>query len=73
MALIWIDVMNFFLICRDVTGAMNRLEFDQIVRMEEVLQQIPQTVTIMEASARDGKGLQDIAKWIQEHARPPPY
>ena len=52
---------------------MNRLEFDQIVRMEEVLQQIPQTVTIMEASARDGKGLQDIAKWIQEHARPPPY
>ena len=53
-------------------NAMSRTEFDSVVRLDQIVQNAKQQVAVVEASARDGQGLQDIAKWIQDNAKVPP-
>ncbi|XP_064647444.1 ADP-ribosylation factor-like protein 16 [Lineus longissimus] len=50
----------------DMPNAMNRCEFGAIVRLEEIIQNAVQKVTVVEVSAKEGRGLQDIIKWLQD-------
>ena len=54
----------------DVPSAMPRAELEQIIRLQDILDNAKQKVTVRETSAREGHGLHDIAKWIQLHAKP---
>ena len=54
----------------DLPSAMARAELEEIIRLQDILDHARQKVTILEISARDGQGLQDIAKWIQVHCKP---
>lgn len=48
---------------------MTRTELDSVVQLNQIVKTAKQTVTVIEASARDGRGLQDVAKWIQDNSK----
>ena len=49
---------------------MSRVQFDAIVRLEDLSSQCEQPLGVVEVSARDGQGLAKVAQWIKEHAKP---
>ncbi len=51
---------------------MQITEFSSIVRLDEIVKAANQKITVLEVSARDGCGLQDVARWIQDNAKPNP-
>ena len=53
----------------DLPSALSRAEWEELVHLRETLDHARQKVAIIEASAREGQGLADIAKWIQQHGK----
>ena len=57
------------MLSRDVEGGMSRLELDFVMRLTEIQKNAKQKITVLEISARQGKGLQEVTKWIQQHTK----
>ena len=55
-------------ISSDLPGTMKRTEFDYLIRLKDILNNCTQKIKVLEISAFDGQGLQDVAKWVQEHS-----
>jgi Fe2+ transport system protein B len=55
-----------FFFSSDMPNAMNRCEFGAIIRLDEIILNAIQNVTVVEVSAKEGRGLQDIIKWLQD-------
>lgn len=51
----------------DMPGAMGRVEFDNLCQIGNIIKFAKQEITVLEASAKDGQGLQEIVGWIQKH------
>ena len=58
-----------FTACRDLPDAMTRQEVESLIRLSEIIKNCTQTVTVIEASAKDGQGLESIAHWIQRNSK----
>ena len=54
----------------DLSSTLSRTEWEELVCLWETLDHAHQKVAIIEARAREGQGLADIAKWIQQHGKP---
>lgn len=55
------------LFCSDLPNIMNRVEMESIFRLTDIVCHSPQTVRVIECSARDGTGLAHIVQWIQQN------
>lgn len=53
----------------DRSNCVSRMEFDAIIRLDDLLRHCKQTLDIVEVSAKDGQGLAKLAQWIKEHAK----
>ncbi|KAK2166856.1 hypothetical protein LSH36_34g03000, partial [Paralvinella palmiformis] len=53
----------------DVQGCMSRLELDFVMRLNEIQKHARQKMTLLDISARQGKGLQEVTRWIQQHTK----
>ena len=50
----------------DVVGSMNRIELQELMRLDDVLRHCKQHVDVVDCSAKDGGvGLQNVMAWIQ--------
>ena len=60
--------MNVFVGFSDVVGSMNRVELQELMRLDDIMRQ---HVNVLDCSAKDGGvGLQNIMTWIQHSLRP---
>ncbi len=57
-----------FFVSRDLSGVLTRTDLDSILRLEDVIKSAPQKISVVEASAREGTGLGEIARWIQQES-----
>ena len=57
-----------FLNKTDITGAMTRAEIVNILRLEQIANELYPRVTILEGSASTGAGLNDVTSWISNNA-----
>jgi len=48
---------------------MSRLELDFVMRLNEIQKHARQKMTLLDISARQGKGLQEVTRWIQQHTK----
>ena len=46
---------------------MKRDEVEYLMRVGDISKHATQDITVVEASAKCGEGLQNIAKWLQKH------
>ena len=50
----------------DVVGCMNRIELQELMRLDDILRHCKQRVDVVDCSAKDGGvGLQNVMAWIQ--------
>ncbi len=54
----------------DMPNAVSRVEFESIIRLTDIIENSSQKITILETSARSGKGLQEVGRWISDHSKP---
>ncbi|GAB1609348.1 ADP-ribosylation factor-like protein 16 [Argonauta hians] len=54
----------------DMATIMSRPEFENYIRLEEILQHCTQNITVHEISAWNGKGLEEILHWLQANYKP---
>ena len=66
-----VSCYNKVVVCySDRPNRVSRVEFDAILRLEDLTSHCPQPLGVVEVSARDGQGLAKVAQWIKEHAKP---
>ncbi|KAI0234936.1 ADP-ribosylation factor-like protein 16 [Lamellibrachia satsuma] len=53
----------------DRANCISRLEFDAIIRLDDLLRHCRQPLSIVEVSAKDGQGLPKVTQWIKEYAK----
>ncbi len=54
----------------DLPNALPRKEYEAMVRLCDIMDNCSQKITVIETSAREGQGLEEVANWIQDHTRP---
>ncbi|XP_006823999.2 ADP-ribosylation factor-like protein 16 [Saccoglossus kowalevskii] len=54
----------------DSPCAMKRVELDSLIRMDEIIKHAKQPITVMEISAREGEGLDEVIKWLGDNYKP---
>ncbi|CAG5897863.1 ADP-ribosylation factor-like protein 16 [Menidia menidia] len=50
---------------RDMPCIMSLVEIKSLFRMDDIIASATQPITILEASARSGEGLQDVLSWLE--------
>lgn len=55
----------------DVPCVMSRSEIEWLFRLDELQEHATQKLTVLEVSARTGKGLDQVARWIYENYKDP--
>ena len=64
-------VTNKVALCfSDQSHCVSRLEFDAIIRLDDIMRHSQQKLSVVEVRARDGQGLAKVVQWIKEHAKP---
>ncbi|XP_013414884.1 ADP-ribosylation factor-like protein 16 [Lingula anatina] len=53
----------------DMPNPMTRTELDTTFQLKSILGAAKQDISIIEASAKDGQGLEEIVKWLQQHCK----
>jgi len=54
----------------DVSGSMNRVELQQLMRLDDIVRHCKQHIEVLDCTAKDGgAGLQNIMMWIQHSLR----
>ncbi|XP_053309165.1 ADP-ribosylation factor-like protein 16 [Spea bombifrons] len=54
----------------DLPSCMPLVELKSLFRMDDIISCAKQPITVLEISARDGTGLQDILRWLQSSRDP---
>ncbi|KAM8945677.1 ADP-ribosylation factor-like protein 16 [Pelodytes ibericus] len=49
----------------DLSSCMSLVELKSLFRMDDIISCARQPITVLEVSARDGTGLQDVLRWLQ--------
>ncbi|KAB5530673.1 hypothetical protein PHYPO_G00132060 [Pangasianodon hypophthalmus] len=49
---------------RDLPCTMSLEEMKSLFRMDDIIASAPQSITVLELSARSGKGLQEVLNWL---------
>lgn len=48
----------------DLSCTMSLEEMKSLFRMDDIIASAPQSITVLELSARSGKGLQEVLNWL---------
>lgn len=48
---------------------MSRFELESLFRMDDIIKNSTQKISILEISSFDGKGLDNVLKWLQENCK----
>ncbi|KAJ8319395.1 hypothetical protein KUTeg_004486 [Tegillarca granosa] len=51
----------------DLPTTMSRFELESLFRMDDIIKNSAQKISILEISSFDGKGLDSVLKWLQEN------
>lgn len=54
----------------DVPGSMNRIELQELMRLDDIVRHCKQHVEILDCAKDSGVGLQNIMAWIQRSVKP---
>lgn len=60
-------VANLLISCslsRDLPCTMSLEEMKSLFRVDDIIASAPQSITVLELSARSGKGLQEVLNWL---------
>ena len=61
--------ISFLLSYRDLQLTMPLGELRYLLRLDDLINTAPQPITVLEISAKDGQGLNEVIKWLAANSK----
>lgn len=58
--------MEHYFSCRDMPTRMTKSEIEAMFRLQDIIKNAQQKITVVEISVHSGHGVQEVIKWIQK-------